>query len=165
MLDHWLQDIPADGGLDEGIGYWNMAGGALLDCLECLRVMTGGRINYYQDEKVRQIGLFPLMSYIGKGWHFNYADCDARPMLDWERVYTYGLRTQQPQLVQLGASHGCVIVPPDTVQMNRVMDALFHDMPMQEDPGAPDAVNYDKLQVWSRCHDGLYASIKGGHNE
>ena len=165
MLDRWLAWMPEDGGLDEGIGYWNMAGGALLDCLECLRTLSGGRIDYYDNEKVRRIGSFPLMSYIGKGWHFNFADCDARPMLDGERIYIYGVRTHQPELAQLGARMGGIIVPPDTAQMNRTMDAIFTQLPEVEDPQPPARVDYDKLQVWSRSHDGLYAVIKGGHND
>ena len=42
MLDRYLDIIPEDGGCDEGPGYWNMAGGSLMDFLEFLEKLTGG---------------------------------------------------------------------------------------------------------------------------
>ena len=46
MLDRWLAVMPGDGGCDEGAGYWNMAGGSLLDCLELLERVTEGRMTF-----------------------------------------------------------------------------------------------------------------------
>ena len=53
MLDRWLKCVPEDGGCDEGAGYWNMAGGAFLDCLMALESMAG--VNLWQAEKVRRM--------------------------------------------------------------------------------------------------------------
>ena len=79
MLDRYLDTLPEDGGCDEGAGYWNMAGGALLDCLEILEKVTGGKMAFRQDEKIRNIMAFPAKMEMGGGWFANFADCDARP--------------------------------------------------------------------------------------
>ena len=55
MLDRYLDVLPEDGGCDEGAGYWNMAGGALLDCLELLEKVTGGEMSFRDDDKIRNI--------------------------------------------------------------------------------------------------------------
>lgn len=164
MLDRYLACIPEDGGIDEGAGYWNMAGGALLDCLECIRLMTGGQMNFYSEEKIRRIGMFPLLSMIGNGWHFNFADCDARPILDGERLYTYGLRIGDERLMRLGALYGPAIRPVDTPQMNRTLDALFTDMSVLPPPEPLQRVDLPMLQVWARYQNGLYQVVKGGTN-
>lgn len=163
MLDRYLLCIPEDGGCDEGAGYWNMAGGALLDCMEAFRRLTGGAAQVYDNPKIRNIGLFPLRSHLAGAWFMNFADCDAKPLLDGERLYTYGQRIGSKALSQLGAFIGASIVPQDTPQMNRVLDGLFTDMPPAESPAAED-VSLDKLQVWVRRRGGLTVALKGGHN-
>ncbi len=163
MLDRYLLCVPEDGGCDEGAGYWNMAGGALLDCMEVFRRLTGGKAQVYDNPKIRNIGLFPLRSHLAGAWFMNFADCDAKPLLDGERLYTYGQRIGSEALSQLGAFIGASIIPQDTPQMNRVLDGLFTDMPPAESPAAGD-VNLDELQVWVRRRGDLTIALKGGHN-
>lgn len=164
MLDRYLDCVPEDGGCDEGPGYWNMAGGALLDCLEALREMTDGEMDFYDDPKIRKIGLFPLASHIAGDWFWNFADCDAKPMLDGCRLYVYGQRIGNPALSALGRVMQKSLVPRDTPQMNRVLDALLTDM-TAEAPCRPEAsVSLPCLQVWARRRGALYTVVKGGHN-
>ena len=66
-LDRYLDGIPEDGGCDEGPGYWNMAGGALLDCLEAVERVTGGCVTFWDQEKIRRIGAFPAQPYCDPG--------------------------------------------------------------------------------------------------
>lgn len=164
MLDRYLDGMPEDGGCDEGAGYWNMAGGALLDCLEAVERVTGGRVTFWAQEKIRRIGAFPLHSHIAGPWHWNFADCDAQPLLDGERVYAYGRHTGDCALRDLGAAMGASIVPRDTPQMNRVLDALFRAPAPAPYPPAEERVSLPQLQVFARRHGELYLACKGGHN-
>ena len=102
MLDRYLDTLPEDGGCDEGAGYWNMAGGALLDCLEILEKVTGGKMAFRQDEKIRNIMAFPAKMEMGGGWFANFADCDARPFISGERLETAGRMLGDPALAALG---------------------------------------------------------------
>ena len=167
MLDRYLETLPCDGGLDEGCGYWNMAGGSLLDCLESLYTACGGTLDFYGDALVRALGEFPLKAHIAGDWFLNFADCDAKPVLDGERVYRYGQRTGNEALSALGAwifaSRPC-LCPTDTPQMNRVLNALFFPPPAPAFEPAAKGARLERLQVFAFENNGLYAAIKGGHN-
>ena len=167
MLDSYLAVMPADGGCDEGCGYWNMAGGSLLDCLELLHRATGGRADFYGEPLIRLIGAFPVSAHIQGSYYWNFADCDAKPKLDGERLYRYGWRTQNAALMALGAQVfdiGRVLDAPDTPQMNRVLHSLFADMRSVEPVADAGTVSLPCLQVFAWRYDGLYVAVKGGNN-
>jgi hypothetical protein len=168
MLDSYLAVMPEDGGCDEGVSYWNMAGGSLLDCLEHIDHLTGGRTTFYDDPHIKAIGAFPLKAHIAGPYFLNFADCDAKPMLDGERVFSFGVRTGQPGLAALGAqiaAHAEGILPRDTPETYRVLCKLFFPVhsPQGENLGESTVI-LPGLQVWASRKDGLYAAVKGGHN-
>ena len=169
MLDSYLAVMPEDGGCDEGAAYWNMAGGALLDCLELLYVATGGRAAFYDRPLIQKIGAFPLAAHIAGPYFWNFADCDAKPMLDGERVYRFGRRTGDAALMGLGARLVQTreeIFPRDTPEFSRVLNRLFCPVPVlpSKEPPAPTDVTLPHLQAGARIRGRLYAAFKGGHN-
>ncbi len=168
MLDLYLDTLPDDGGCDEGAGYWNMAGAALMDCLELLRFATGERADFYGDKKLCAVAAFPLAAHIAGPYFWNFADCDARPRLDGERVLCFGLRTGNPRLAKLGASLMTGDADPwpvDTPQFSRVLDRLFAaEIPAEPESAPEGAILLPDLQVWACRRGRHYAAIKGGHN-
>lgn len=161
ILDRWLACIPEDGGLDEGVAYWNMAGGSLLDCLEHLGA------DRYGERKIRNLAAFPLHAHIHGTYYINFADCDAQPMLDGERLYTFGHRTGNEALKQLGASVAAAegsVLPRDTPEIYRVLCKLFCTMQTAPSEVAPEDADYPDLGLWIRSRGGLFAAFKGGHN-
>lgn len=168
MLDSYLAVMPADGGCDEGASYWNMAGGSLLDCLEHIEHVTGGRTSFYDEPHIKAIGAFPCNAHIAGPFYWNFADCDAKPMLDGERVYHYGMKTGQDGLKALGAEIAASaegILPKDTPETYRVLCKLFFPVPKpQGEYRGLDTVILPDLQVWASQKDGLYAAVKGGNN-
>lgn len=173
MLDSYLAVVPADGGCDEGAGYFNMAGAALFDCLESLYMATDGRVSFYDEPLIRNIASFPLKAHIDGPYFLNFADCDVQPQLDGERIYRFGVRTGNAALASLGAwlhdrrMHArsvCPVRPVDTPQMSRVLNTLFADIPQGAPQEPPAHCALPDLQVFSWRENGLYAAIKGGHN-
>ena len=168
MLDRYLAVLPADGGCDEGAGYWNMAGGALLDCLEILEKLTGGRMAFWQEEKIRNILRFPLRVEIGNGWFANFADCDARPFISGERMETAGQRIGDPVLTSLGTRMRGTVADQlnDVPHLTRALDLLFHVPAGKTETAAekePDTWLPD-LQVRLVRRGGWTLVCKGGHN-
>ena len=168
MLDRWLDVMPEDGGCDEGPGYWNMAGGALLDCLELLEKITGGRMTFRQNGKIRNILSFPLKTDMGNGWFANFADCDARPFISGERLETAGRMLKDPALTALGARMRGTIADQlnDVPHLTRALDMIFH-APAEENAGAGDGpgdVFLPDLQVRLVRRGGWCLACKGGHN-
>ena len=175
MLDRWLDVVPADGGCDEGAGYWNMAGGALLDCLEMLEESANGAMSsVWEEEKIRNILSFPLRAEIGNGYFLNFADCDARPFLSGERVETAGRMTENPALEALGRRlRGPLSAElSDVPHFSRVLRALMADSAWRAGSAgesasvsaAPADVWLPDLQVRVVRRGGWTLAAKGGHN-
>ena len=165
MLDRWLDCVPEDGGCDEGAGYWNMAGGAFLDCLMALESMCG--VDLWQDEKVRRMMAYPELVYLGNGWFANFADCDARPYISGERLQYAGEKTGNAALIRMGAEMWGSPLKElnDTPHLSRVLMRIF-SKPAQVEAAAKDWRNVwlPDLQVFISDKDGMTVAMKGGHN-
>ena len=167
MTDRWLDTVPEDGGCDEGVAYWNMAGGAFLDILELTSSLTGGKLECYSHPKVRRILCFPYRMWLGGDWFANFADCDARPYVCGERLMTAGRAVGDPGMVAFGASRLGDIRRDlsDTPQLWRLLNRLFVKKETAGSVQAPagDLILPD-LQVRAFRRGGLTMFIKGGHN-
>lgn len=165
MLDRWLACVPEDGGCDEGVGYWNMAGGAFLDCLMLLEHICG--VDLWQTEKVRRMMAYPADMYLGNGWFANFADCDGRPWLNGERIQYAGERTANPALIRMGMELRGLPTDAldDTPHLSRLLMRLF-SRPAASDTAAerPDVWLPD-LQVRIVHRGGMSAAMKGGNND
>ena len=167
MLDRWIDCLPEDGGCDEGAGYWNMAGGAMLDCLELLDWVTRGQMTLWDNDKIRAILRFPASVQLGGGWFVNFADCDARPMLCGERLCAAGYHLGEMELARLGSemfgrpSEEIADVP----HLSRLLSRLFAPAPenLPENPAGRDVWLPD-LQLRVKEEQGFLLCAKGGHN-
>lgn len=166
MLDRYLDVLPEDGGCDEGPGYWSMAGGALLDCLDLLERATGGRMTFWDDCKLKNVLRFPLNAWLGGEWFINFADCDARPDIPGERLRYAGERLRDPALRALG---GRFEMSPeehlaDTPQLWRLLNGLFHTSTGSVQIEPPRDVWLPDLQVRVVRSGGMALAAKGGVN-
>lgn len=167
MLDRWLAIMPQDGGCDEGTAYYNMAGGALLDCLELLERATQGGLALWKEEKIRNILSFPVKTQLENGWFVNFADCDARPFLSGERIQTAGEKLGDPALTVLGIRHRGTPRQEigDVPHFSRLLMRLFHPAPEAADGAAQTRdVWLPDLQLRVAERGGLILCAKGGHN-
>lgn len=165
MLDRWLDCLPEDGGCDEGAAYWNLAGGALLDCLQLLDYVTAHQAVFWQDEKLRRILAFPAKVQISDHWFVNFADCDARPFLSGQRLQWAGRQLEDSRLLALGAAMGDSLSDElaDTPHLSRLLYKLFD--PVQPAPApAPEDVWLPDLQLRLVRRSGMVLCVKGGHN-
>jgi len=167
MLDRWLAILPEDGGCDEGTAYYNMAGGALLDCLELLERVTDGQMTFWHVEKIRNILNFPLKTQLENGWFVNFADCDAKPFLCGERLQLAGEKLCDPSLIALGMAHRGMPSRQiaDVPHFTRLLARVFHAAPepveeqkQRRDVWLPDL----QLRVYEKS--GMILCAKGGHN-
>lgn len=165
MLDRYLEVVPEDGGCDEGAGYWNMAGGALLDCLQFFEEITEGAMQLWDQEKIRNIMEFPAKAYLGNGWFMNFADCDARPKLSGERLQFAGEKLGIPALIALGSEMRDGMDFEDVPHFSRALRDLFHPKQRMEQAFVPEGnVWLPNLGV-AIYREGPFAlCVKGGHN-
>ncbi|MEF3304522.1 heparinase II/III domain-containing protein [Paenibacillus sp. GYB003] len=177
-LDRFLAEHPADGGCDEGPGYWNKSGGSLFDCLELLYGATGGRFDPFAEPLVRNIGAYIHKAHIHGDFFLNFADGPPRIAVEGDLAYRYGKRIGDGNLTALGSAFHRALGPEGWKKMKflsflRVLPALFNYAAIDGDPAAPAFsrdVWMDGIQVMaareSEAPDrGLYVAMKGGHNE
>jgi hypothetical protein len=175
-VDHFIDPYPADGGCDEGPGYWGRAGASLFDCLELILSVTDGKINVYDDPKIQNIGQYVYRAQVSGDYFLNFADARAIVSHSPSLIHGYGRRINDPDMMALGAwfasrSKKAVNGLGDTI--GRRLPALFSlDELAKTDPREPlprDAW-LDEIEVMAArdkggSSDGLYVAVKGGNNE
>jgi len=178
-LDVFLASYPADGGCDEGPGYWDRAGGSLFDGLELLHGASAGTIDVFDKPLIKEIGRYIGRVHIAGPWAVNFADAAARAGGSASLIFRYGRAIGDAGLAGFGAwlareqGLGRGAVSGSFGSLGRMLPALFGlgelagaeaAEPLFRDAWFPD------LQVMAaRSLDGsakgLYLAAKGGHND
>jgi len=181
-LDRFIVPYPADGGCDEGPGYWGRAGASLLDCLELLYSASDGRINVYDAPLIQDIGRFIYRVHIANDYFVNFADASAIVAPPPIVAFRYGQRIGDPALTAFGAwaAHeqdvDCERAGEPRIErltsLGRLLPALFsldefHSV--LPTPPLPRDVWLDQIQVMAARDQagtsaGFYVAAKGGHN-
>jgi hypothetical protein len=175
-LDRFLAGYPADGGCDEGPGYWGRAGASLLEALELLRDASRGRLDFFDRPLIRAIGRYIVGVHIADDWFVNFADASARVHPPAHIVHGYGLRTGDDSLRDFGlwlaAQPFCSGGHRAGSDLGRSLSALFR-FPLRDEPPLRPPLPRD---VWlpvtevmvarDRAGDpgGWFLAAKGGHN-
>ena len=181
-LDHFIVPYPADGGCDEGPGYWGRAGASLLDCLELLYSASDGRISVYDEPVIQDIGRFIYRVHIADDYFVNFADASAIVAPPPIVAFRYGQRIGDPALMALGAwaarkqdvdceREGEARIERIT-SLGRLLPTLFsleELRAVQPTPPLPHDVWLDQIQVMAARDQagssaGFYVAAKGGHN-
>lgn len=170
-LDEFLAIYHDDGGCDEGTSYWNVAGGALFDCLDQLYLASDGKLDFFENELVKQIGRFLYRSYISGDYFINFADGAARVQISSLMVYRYGKYIGDEKLMGLAAGIPSSSYRMEDGSLRRTLPILFcrQDMldctlpvPCEKD------VWLSGIQVMAareaESQAGFYLAAKGGHN-
>ena len=176
-LDCFLQPYPADGGCDEGPGYWSRAGGSLFDNLELLYGASGGKIDLFHHPLIQEIGRFIYRVHISEDYFVDIGDCPARIEVDRALVFRYGQRINDPSMRAL-AAYGATaeaVLKSEQRSLGRYLGGLFtlpellalhpSSAPFVRDVWLGSA---DLQLMAARAQDGtregLYLACWGGHN-
>ncbi|UQZ83795.1 Heparinase II/III-like protein [Paenibacillus konkukensis] len=177
-LDRYLSMHPADGGCDEGPGYWNKAGGSLFDCLELLYTATGGQFNVYDEPLIQNIGRYIYKVHIHDRYYLNFADGPHRITVEEDVVYRFGKRIGDDNMMALGTAVHQMLRTDGWKNMKflsflRVLPALFHYDVIENDRRPltyrrdmwMDGIQVMAARETDSPDRGLYAAMKGGHNQ
>jgi hypothetical protein len=173
-VDRFVNPYPADGGCDEGPGYWDRAGASLFDCLELLDLASAGKIRIYDQPLVKNMGNYIYKAHIADNYYVNFADAGAIVHPSAALVYRYGKSILDDTMQQFG------IYLADRYQfgkkasggsLGRQLPALFNLQELKGEAKAPllrDVWLPDLQVAIARARagsaEGLYVAIKGGHN-
>ncbi|MEE8450998.1 MAG: heparinase II/III family protein [Thermoguttaceae bacterium] len=171
-IQYFLSGFTADGYCSEGVGYWNYGFGHYVTLSETLFQSTGGKLDWFQGEKIRRIAEFGRRMEIAPGIYPAFADCSVgtRPstplMAFLSRRFSMGLDTFErdglllkigptSRLFDLGLygfANSATAIPPAEPAAGQPLRDWYSDAQIlicRPAPGRTDA---------------LAVSIKGGHN-
>ncbi len=103
ILDNFLNPYPADGGCDEGPGYWSRAGASVYECLETISLATNNKINLYREPLIVNMGTYIYKTYIGNGYFLNFADAAAKTTPPFMVLYRYGKAIGSKEMMSMAA--------------------------------------------------------------
>jgi len=176
-LDRFIDPYPADGGCDEGPGYWMRAAGSLYDCLEQLEQATGGQVNVFDQPLIQAMGRFIYQVHIDSDYYINFADAMAVLTPEAELIYRYGQAIGDAEMTAFGAwgepggggagSWGRPIESP--MRWLRGIFSAGEIAQAQAYAPQPREVWMPVIQVAAmrdeaRSGRGFYVAAKGGHN-
>lgn len=168
-VDQFLNYVHADGACEEGPSYWGHAAGKLLDYLDLLGAVTGGKINIYQLPQIRNMGEYISRSFVGNGWVVNFADASAKGGGDPYVIYRYGVATGSEELKQFAA---CLyrLKPSQpwagrdafrTLKAIEIVRNLEKEQPAHH---VPDYTWYPETEFYYSRKKNAFLAAKGGYN-
>ena len=177
-LDNFLNSYPADGGCDEGPGYWGRAGASLFECLEMLHGATRGVVSHYSSPLIRGIGQYIYRVHIKDDYYVNFADASGKDAPEAGVVYRYGRSIGDPVLTGFGSflarrqERGDESGFRDVGSLGRLLPDLLlagelraakQVEPLLRDFWLPD-LQVMGARSYPDSSKGLYLAAKGGHN-
>ncbi|HEV8637386.1 MAG TPA: heparinase II/III family protein [Chloroflexota bacterium] len=168
-LDDYLATFDEDGGSSEGPGYWAYGFGYYTVLAHLVESRTDGRVDFFDEERVRQIARYPLRTILSPGRYVNFSDCDRRIALSAPHLAGLAGRLDVPALMALANAQPperrrdqltwglrALWWAPDPTAATTVVPARhdffrgMHWMIARQDPTDPAA---------------LVLAAKGGHNQ
>ena len=168
-INVYYRSIPNDGGCDEGSNYWMKAGAKLFVFCDLLYIATKGNINFFEDNKLRQIGLYELRAYIANDYFVNFGDGNRRIKDNMDYVlFGFGKRTNEESLCSLAGTYSRrrTEIAPRTVSIIEALFSFVYGPEIRrQSEFIPDDVYYlpDLQNSFVRAGQWYYAA-KGGHN-
>ena len=175
VLDEFVNPYPADGGCDEGPGYWGAAAASLYDNISLLNLASNNSFKYlYDDPKIKNMARFIYRAQIGEDYFINFADADPQPSMAASMIYRFGKDISDPEMMRFGAfyrkseNNGL-----GRFHYFRYLFSLFlqdefqkasQGLPLPADVWLPDIqvmIARDKQGTV----DGFFIAAKGGHND
>lgn len=174
--DLFINAYPEDGGCDEGPGYWGVAGGKLFDYLSLLKRATGGKVDIFSQELIKNMGRYIYRVYVGNAdYYINFSDAPFRIRQDASRIYRYGKIIADPALEGFGAylmKAAAFGTKPTVGRMGETMETLFNSQGWEQvKAGIPLPAHhyFPNLDIaigrdTEGTNKGFYFAAKGGTN-
>lgn len=175
-VDLFLNSYENDGACSEGPSYWGAASAKMFEYLGLLKKVTGGYVDIFDNELVKNMGRYIYRVYIANGNNFvNFADAPARMNARAGLIYRYGQAIDDDAMVAFGAfllnKYGMMQKAP-TGSMYPVLEDVFGLSGWEKiAPAEPllDAYYFPDMQIaigrqQAGSSRGFYFAAKGGSN-
>lgn len=170
-LNSFYNAYSDDGGCDEGIVYWSLSGGSIFDFCDQLYRATNGKINFFDDYKINEIGDYAYKAYIGNNYFVNFADGSCKGLPLWKPIFKgYGDRTNNGNLIELSkenlGSQNSTLWSMRTTYIKRSLSNIIYNDLICADSNLKlcESAVLPLLQNAFAREGKWYYAAKGGHN-
>jgi hypothetical protein len=166
-LDRFIDSYPDDGGCEEGPGYWNVAAGAMFDALELFYSATSGAIDIFSHPLITQMALYMNRVHIAGEYYLNQGDASPIIHLDVDKMYRFGRRLKNQDLISLAVASMPAAYRPNT------LPAIFNEAELRAQPPAKARLLRDTwlpdthimaARIKAESVDGLYLACIAADN-
>lgn len=165
-VDKFIAYVKKDGACEEGPAYWGHAAGKLYEYLQIMYYATGGKVPFFEDTLIRDMGEYISRSYVSEGWVVNFADAGAKLSFAPSLVYNYGkaVSSQEMQdfaIYNLARKAQGRFAQPKPMVINDVFRALESIRPLAEITARVDQLNAEIAsgQPFEKVLAGLRTSV------
>ena len=95
--------LPDDGGCDEGVCYWNMAGASLFEIVYQLKCATNGSLDLFDDAKLGRIAAYMKKMHVAANSFVTVSDAALRNIVGG-LLFLFAKETNQPELMNFAAA-------------------------------------------------------------
>jgi len=175
-MQKYYDTIPADGGCNEGSGYWTKSSAKVFVFCDLLYCTTGGAIDFFGDPKLKQMGLYGVRTYIDSCNFVNFSDGTSSmksSSLDYP-ISAFGKRLGEASLCHLAGAlkrnRNKKTDPREFPRGYTGKDALYAFIYAKEIDAQPP-IEPQKTQVLPDLQNAFlrrglwYLAAKGGHNQ
>jgi len=166
-IQFYVDALPSDYCVDEGVRYWHLAVACLFDAVEILYDITGGKINLNLTELMYLAAEYPINFYNKYGIAANFADAEINFPLDSILLYRIGEKTGNKKVRDFAGYHY-------SVSRLRLLHDNFYRQTKNiytastikrcDFPELPERTVLDGVQVAIFRKGDFFAALKGGHN-
>ena len=157
-MNRYLSGFNDDGCCLEGYGYWSYGFGYYLIYAMAMKDYSGGKINLFDNEKVKQIAMYPARIRMGKTKAVSFSDggnnFEFSPGMICLLRKIYGKEIVYPP-IELGTAQGNVY---------SVKELLWFDTEYKEDKNEFLTTFFENSQWYVKQGDKYCFAAKGGHN-
>ncbi len=102
-INIFINSYNADGGCDEGPGYWSGSCGRFFEIAELLKYISFDKIDLFSEQKLINMAEFPAKMYIGNNRFVNFSDSTSKARLSYSLLYNFGDAVRKNSLIALSA--------------------------------------------------------------
>ncbi|MFE4057725.1 heparinase [Streptomyces sp. NPDC059096] len=99
-LGHFVEVLPDDGGVDEGVAYWWLGACRLMEALDLLAAVGGAPCDARGLPVLAELVRYPYRMHFGGPWYVNVGDAPARlpDEQPWHVLFRWGTRLDDPDV-------------------------------------------------------------------
>lgn len=172
-VDLYIKYLCPDGACDEGPVYWYASAGNLVNYLECLSLITGGKLTVWDTPVIRNLGEYIVNANITGNWQANFSDAVPCDPSSPTKIFRYGKDVNSP-LMKSYAVHCKNIETFDPVQEDWLrfyngLEAVRCARTLNSLPDKgfkpSDFTYYPDTELAFIRSGKAYLAAKGGHNK